>query len=371
MTLKDIITGIKFIIKSKRKPPCINITLTDDYSEQSGKSEKPSLKEAASSRNLFIGATVSYNATEEELALATGHFNSVTAENLHKWPHLLKERQGDPLDYDFSRADKVTDWAVKNGMRMRGHTLVWSKMNHTHPKALNRMVSESENPGKMMTGILEKHINRVMGHFKGRITQWDVVNEVFRYGGEGIDGIFMDVLGEKYIDDVFHMAHKADPGAELVINETIGSYRGGKAVEFLDFVKGMLDRGVPVHGIGIQEHNNVKGLDDLAWFIKEVEKTGLFLEITEMDMRANFFRKEPDKYQAQAEALYQRIKTAVDSKCCRGITFWGLHDGNTWMDRIAGPRSHAPNEPQLFDGNLKKKPAYYGVLRAIEEAAER
>lgn len=371
MTLKDIINGMRFVIKSRKKPKTVSMQVTGDYKSPKVMADRTPLREISEKKGLYTGVAVSHPVSDDELELIKQNFNSITAENLHKWPKLLKDPKGNPLDYDFSKADKLTDWANDNGLRVRGHTLVWSKMNHTHPKAINHMIKESSDPEKMMKDLLEKHIHTVMGHYKGKIQQWDVVNEVFRYGEPGIDGIFHEVLGKYYVDDVFRMAHEADPGAELVFNETIGTYNKDKAIDLLDYVKGMLDRGVPIHGIGVQDHNNARDIDEFIWFIEEVERMGLFLEITEMDMRANFFRNNPDKYDSQAEIYYQRVKAAVDNKCCRGITFWGLDDSKTWMDQIPGTKSHAPNEPLLFDKDKRKKPAYYGVRRALEETISR
>ena len=57
-------------------------------------------------------------------ALAT-HFNSLTAENALKWAPLASA----PGVYDFTRSDQAIDFAEANGMRVRGHALVWGRTN--------------------------------------------------------------------------------------------------------------------------------------------------------------------------------------------------------------------------------------------------
>ena len=73
------------------------------------------------------------------------------------------------------------------------------------------------------------HIKTVMGHFKGRIHEWDVVNEAMSWDPvESWDGLSQSLWkriakSEKetydYIDQVFWAAHEADPEALLYIND--------------------------------------------------------------------------------------------------------------------------------------------------------
>ena len=61
-------------------------------------------------------------------------------------------------------------------------------------------------------GILEDHIKTVVGHYKGRIAAWDVVNEAIADNGSMRSTIWMDVIGPEYIAMAFRWAHEADPG---------------------------------------------------------------------------------------------------------------------------------------------------------------
>ena len=90
---------------------------------------------------------------------------------------------------------------------------------------------------------------------RGRIAQWDVVNEPLALGGRALDSasVYFQTLGESYLDIAFEAADRADPDALLFLNETLTDappvFEG-----LLDLLDGLLDRGVPIDGVGLQSH---------------------------------------------------------------------------------------------------------------------
>jgi endo-1,4-beta-xylanase len=77
-----------------------------------------------------------------------------------------------PQSFDFSQGDQILDFAMRHGMKVRGHTLVWHQQN---PKWL----TEGNYTSAELAQILENHIKTVVGHYRGKIFAWDVVNEAF------------------------------------------------------------------------------------------------------------------------------------------------------------------------------------------------
>ena len=82
---------------------------------------------------------------------------------------------------------------------------------------------------------------------KGRIKEYDVWNEAFH------EPFIFNKCGWDLLDSAHVWAHRADPDARLFINE-YNVVSAGETERLYDIVKGMLERKVPVHGIGVQCH---------------------------------------------------------------------------------------------------------------------
>ncbi|MDN3027802.1 endo-1,4-beta-xylanase, partial [Streptomyces sp. S.PB5] len=104
--------------------------------------------------------------------IANREFNMVTAENEMKIDATEPQRG----QFNFTAGDRVYNWAVQNGKKVRGHTLAW------HSQQPGWMQSLS---GSTLRQAMIDHINGVMNHYKGKIVQWDVVNEAFADGSSG------------------------------------------------------------------------------------------------------------------------------------------------------------------------------------------
>src|SRR6185312_1759310 len=104
--------------------------------------------------------------------IAGREFDMVTPENEMKLD-ATEPRQG---QFVFTAADRIVDWAAENGKRVRGHTLVWHS---AQPQWLQSL------SGSALRQAMVDHINGVMGHYKGRIYAWDVVDEAFADGTGG------------------------------------------------------------------------------------------------------------------------------------------------------------------------------------------
>ncbi|MET8162402.1 endo-1,4-beta-xylanase, partial [Sphaerisporangium sp. NPDC005289] len=104
--------------------------------------------------------------------IANREFNMVTAENEMK----IDATEPNQNQFNFSAGDRVYNWAVQNGKRVRGHTLAW------HGQQPGWMQSMS---GSALRQAMINHINGVVGHYKGKIYAWDVVNEAYADGNSG------------------------------------------------------------------------------------------------------------------------------------------------------------------------------------------
>jgi hypothetical protein len=56
------------------------------------------------------------------------------------------------------------------------------------------------------------------------------------------------------------------------------------------------------------------------------------------------------------------VEACLGVAVCNSVTWWGLHDGISWLNWLLGPDL----VPLLFDSSLAPKPAYFAVRDAFE-----
>lgn len=329
------------------------------------------LAQTASQAGFWVGAAVPGDVSDPRMEAVVTHFNSITAENAMKWGELAP-RVG---DYDFGQADALVDFAHANGLRLRGHTLVWGKFpGHGYPAELRDLMAQASEPADLMREILAEHIRTVVGRYAGRVASWDVVNEPLALLGPALElNVFSEALGADYIAEAFHTAHAADPEAMLFLNENLLSYTDAKARAFVELVAGLLDDGVPVHGVGIQAHLflSVPPPEDFRAYLEELADLGVTVELTEVDVAKAAIRSWEDTerpiFDAQADVYRSLVAACLALPGCRGATFWGIDDEHTWLDSFGLSAADAPNEPLLLDMQLRPKPAYFALRDVIAE----
>lgn len=319
------------------------------------------LRDLGAGAGVRIGAAVQpalLAADPDQLATFVREFDSLTAENAMKWGPLSSA----PGVYDFSEADELVDLAEANGMRVRGHTLVWEVQ-------LPAYVANAPD-AETLRGHVEDHIATVMGHYKGRVEQWDVVNEPLFSVGPGLDpNVFFRLLGPDYIADAFHLAHAADPDAILFLNEVLLEDQGARFDAFFDLVQSLLAQDVPVHGVGLQTHIVAGDFDPDAFEanLRALAGLGVQIEITELDVSLRPLFGPRRTLEEQAE-IYGRVASACAAvPLCTGITTWGVDDGHTWLDRNEPFAPNAPHDPLLFDRGYAPKPAYDAFAASLPE----
>ena len=170
--------------------------------------EVPPLRGVAGGRR--IGAAVEARRLVEPAfaRVLAANFSSLTPENDMKWAHV----EPSPGQFFFGEGDALVAFAERNGMRVRGHTLVW----HTQ---LGSWVAGLS--GEALHAAMIRHITGEVSHWKGKIGQWDDINEALADGPGG--GLRRDspftALGPTFVDDAFRAAHDADPNAQLFYND--------------------------------------------------------------------------------------------------------------------------------------------------------
>ncbi|HEV2724420.1 MAG TPA: endo-1,4-beta-xylanase [Thermoleophilaceae bacterium] len=295
-----------------------------------------------------LGAAVSARAAREDdayLRTFVSNFTSLTPENEMKWAIIHPARGR----YAFSDADALAGLARATGKRVRGHTLVWDQQ-------LPRWVTKRDWTRRELRRVLVEHVKRVVSHFRGRVAQWDVVNEPLLPSGRLKENVFTRVLGPGYIALAFRAARAADPKVKLFLNENASEHPGPKQDALVALTARLRRRGVPLDGVGLQDHTQAglaPGAARLGATMRRFTRLGLDVEITELDVaipQGGSQRVQARDYAATAAACTAEPR-------CTGLTIWGVTDRWSWIgaDKRALP----------FDERGRAKPALAAVLRAL------
>jgi len=323
-------------------------------------------------RALFpVGVAVSPRAvTGDEKALILTEFNSVTPENAMKMGPIHPSEN----EYFWADADSIVAFAMRNKMKVRGHTLCW----HNQVPRWMFVDAKGDTVSKeVLLNRLKEHITTVVSRYKGKIYAWDVVNEVISDKPDEIyrKSAWYKICGKDFIAKAFEFAHEADPGAKLFYNDynEIDPIKREKIIKMVNDLK---RAGVPIHGIGLQGHwaINEPTRIQLDQTLAQFSATGMMIQITELDLsvypkehNAREKRSEdyntmfsPEKEQQQIVAyqmcfeLFRKYRSAISS-----VTFWNVSDRASWLDNF--PVRGRKDYPLLFDKDLKRKRAYSAV----------
>ena len=307
----------------------------------------------------LIGVAVNQrNVTNaEQAALIKKEFSSMTAENDMK-PEPTEPQEG---QFNWENADRIANFARQNGIKLRGHCLMWHSQ-------IGRWMTAEGTTKEQFYARMKNHIQAVVSRYKDVVYAWDVVNEAMTDDKNATDPYRQSAMyrlcGDEFIAKAFQFAREADPKALLFYND-YNECDPVKSQRIYNMVKKMKDNGVPIDGIGMQGHYNIYGplekeIDDALTLYKTVVK---HIHVTELDIRVNEemggqlqFSREgvtvsdsvkqhlADQY-ARVFRVFRKHKDVIDC-----VTFWNLCDRDSWLG--------ARNYPLPFDENYQPKLAY-------------
>ncbi|MEF1311680.1 endo-1,4-beta-xylanase [Vibrio mytili] len=341
---------------------CVNVTNASSTAvtakDASGsKNTVMPLKALADQINLAVGAAVETRHLENAALKETliREFSQITPENEMKFMYLQPKRG----QFDFSKADQLVEFAEQHDMVVKGHTLVWHMQTP-------QWLEDTKWSKKELTEILEQHIKTVVGHYKGRVLYWDVVNEAFDDNGGFRHTLWYDVLGEEYIELAFRFAHEADPNAILFYNDYSTEGMNAKSNAVYRHMKKLVEKGVPVHGVGTQLHLNAEDpISDtaIARNIERLSELGLDTHFTEIDVRIRD-GQSPSAIQAQTARYEMLMKLAAYYPEVDMFTTWGVSDQYSWIPSWFAGYGRA----LMFDENYQPKPVYDAVQQVLLDA---
>jgi len=324
-------------------------------------SDFSTLREGGEALGLYMGTAVNYwHLTETPYyTTETTQYNLITAESCCK----VKTTEPQQNHFEYTQCDKVIESARGAGQTVRGHCLVWGDFNPSWFTNGNFNANQLKN-------ILENHVDNVMRHYKDEksMISWDVVNEAL---GNWNDPQFYKnnqwyPALNNYVDLAFIKAGKTDSSKKLFYNDYGAEDMGKKSDRQYDMVKSMLERGIPIHGVGFQLHVTTEAAPstaDLRANMLRLGELGLDVHMTEIDVKcANGGGSCTDaKLKTQATIYARLLDVCLDTPNCKSYQSWGFTDKYTWLS--------STYKPLPFDASYKAKHAYDSLLSTLNDVS--
>ena len=299
-----------------------------------------------------------------ETTAVSKNFNMLVAENEMK-PEAFGGENG---VFNFYTANKFITFAKQNNMVMRGHCLVWNQQSPAWISSDGGKTNDKNWTRQQALDIMKKHITNVMQQYKGKVREWDVVNECLDDNQSAVrtnpdayelkkNSVWQQAIGDDYVDSAFVYARQADPNAILYLNDYGVEFQGkAKSAAFYNLAMRMKKNGIPIDGVGLQCHFSIDDVDStkLDNTIRRFEEAGLLCIITELDMGIPDTSEKNLLEQARLYRVITDIMLKYDN--CPSMVIWGLKDNNSWREA---------SNPLLFTAQLEKKPAWYAVRSAL------
>jgi len=264
--------------------------------------------------------------------------------------------------------DSVMDFCQENGIRTKGHCLVY---NSFQPDWI------SDDNQTLKRQIAER-IRRIAERYGDSMYDYDVINEmitVYKNAYRGNGARNLQVTDEHDHEKwAFEMCRRYLPEANLYWNEgmyeTFGdAYRGFRSFYYL-MIEKMLREGVRIDGIGMQYHAFAKP-EDAAVKLRQVchplrildvmERYGDFgLPIHISEITIPSYTNERADEELQAELVRRLYPLWFGSRYCEAVVWWNLAD-NTAFGRENAYRAGLLRE----DGS--PKPAYTAIADLIQK----
>ena len=251
-------------------------------------------------------------------------FNSAVTENAVKWPDMEPERGR----VNFATVDNMLAWAGKEGIPLRGHNIFWGIPNRVQPwlKPL---------PDEELRLVLQQRARTVAARYRDRMAEYDLNNEMIHAN------YYEQRFGPRITLEMAQWVRDVDPNAKLFLND-YDILTGNRLADYVKHIRGLLDMGVPIAGIGVQGHLHGDSFDPAAVrnALDELAQFRLPIRVTEFNFpgqRSKFYTGDrkaqltPEEEQAKAAAITEYYRICFAHPSVTGILMWGFWEGANWI----------------------------------------
>ena len=371
-----------------------------------------------------LGTMMNYNRATSNAKYqeaVSRHFNSITPTNEMKPYSLLdqtlsQESEDGMPRMDYTSADAIMDFAVANGIQVRGHVLVWDNgMNEGETDWFFHEDYDSSKPyvsEEVLEERMEYYIRDVITHFQTKypdvIYAWDVVNEAVgdsdtEYVSEdnrhvrtmrsGKENLLYKIWGSNYVEKSFQIARNVveeiqvnDPDFDVkLFYNDYNTFKEDKRDAICNLITSInsYDNGRKLcDGVGMQSYIGGYGVQegcmedsDIELVKQAIEKyasLGVEVQITEMALR---------NYDSSEEACARHVQFYVDmfdmltdintqeNNPLTSVSIWGIADDPTLATTNYSYKMNGPY-CGLLDENFDAKQEFIQVHKLLETKKE-
>ncbi len=283
-------------------------------------------------------------------------------------------KQVEPVQgqYDFSGMDRDMQFARDHQQKLFGAAPIYRAGVVAPDWLVPQRFGNFGRSASEFDSIMKDYIETTVRHGGDSYYAWEVVDEPLSNKNQPWEAVFGR---DEYIAKAFRYARAANPNVVLELNETFGQagIDRAKCDQFFDMIERLKARGVPIDAAGTEMHLEAQQLrpaylDELKYFLGRARTAKVQAYITEMDVYQGPPGAFPDAMERQKQIYHDVAATCLADSNCNTLIFFGVSDIRTWLRaKVRDPRADA--EPLLFDEMFQPKPAYFGVLQALEEHA--
>jgi endo-1,4-beta-xylanase len=280
----------------------------------------------------------------------------------------------------FDRMDDLATFAIVNGKRIRGHTLLW----HLGiPQWAIDMLRERAD-----WNLIARYFGSVIPRYGDVIAQWEVVNEPIDTGHrmDGLrESIFLAAFGPQYINRALEQARLFAPRAELLVNEFGLEYdipeERDRRYLLLKLLERLRRENAPLNALGVQAHLDLRkghiSEAAIASFLQEVNDMGLSIYVTELDVKeADYVASSQERDLQVADETRRYLEVVLSQRNVLGVTTWGLSDRHSWLEVTLEDYARFPgawtdgsgpglNRGLPLDSSMRPKPMYYALRDSL------
>ena len=254
----------------------------------------------------------------------TSHFNAAVIEGAFKW-HEMEPARG---QVNYAVVDRMLAWADQQGIPVRGHCIFWGV-----PNRVQDWVKGLTDDELRLT--MQQRARSIGARYRDRFAEYDLNNEMIHAN------YYEQRLGPEFIKRMALWVKDGDANAKLFVND-YDILTGKRLDDYVKHIRGLLDMGTPIAGIGVQGHLHGDTFDAAALqsALDELAKFNLPIRVTEFNFpgqRSKYYTGDrkaqltPEEERAKADNLQQYFRICFAHPAVTGIMMWGFWEGANWI----------------------------------------